>query len=95
MRIYLALKMQIKFMVVFIQDFSALTQYLLQGFCQEICNFLSDWFNFKQSFKKKKRFSTFQAIAKVTEHLENTKRDSLCNWEKWIIKMVGAMNILK
>ena len=40
-------------------------------------------------------FSTFQAIAKVAENLENTKRDTMCNLEKWIIKMVGAMNVLK
>ena len=57
--------------------------------------FLFDWFNFKQSFKKKKMFSTFQAIAKVAENSENTKRQIMCNLEKWIIKMVGAMNVTK
>ena len=46
-------------------------------------------------FKKNKMFSTFQAIAKVAENLENTKRQIMCNLEKWIIKMVGAMNVTK
>ena len=40
-------------------------------------------------------FSTFQAIAKVAENLEKTKRETMCNLEKWIIKMVRAMNVLK
>ena len=40
-------------------------------------------------------FSTFQAIAKVAENSENTKRRIMCNLEKWIIKMVGAMNVTK
>ena len=40
-------------------------------------------------------FSTFQAIAKVAENLEITKWETMCNLEKWIIKMVGAMNVIK
>ena len=40
-------------------------------------------------------FSTFQAIAKVAENSENTKRQIMCNLEKRIIKMVGAMNVTK
>ena len=40
-------------------------------------------------------FSTFHAIAKVAENLEKTKRETMCNLEKWIIKMVRAMNVLK
>ena len=87
--------MLIKFGLIFIQGFSALTPFLPQTFCQEICNFLFDRFNFKQPFKKKKMFSTFQAIAEVAENLENTKRENMCNLEKWIIKVVGAMNVLK
>ena len=41
-----------------------------------------------------KMFSTFQAIAKVTENLEHTKSETMCNLEKWFIKIVGAMNVL-
>ena len=41
-----------------------------------------------------KMFSTFQAIAKVTENLEHTKRETMCNLEKWFIKIVGAINVL-
>ena len=37
-------------------------------------------------------FSTFQATVKVAK---NTKRETMCNLEKWIIKMVWAMNVLK
>ena len=40
-------------------------------------------------------FSSFLAIAKVAKNLENTKKETMCNLEKWIIKMVGAMNVLK
>ena len=77
--------MLIKFRLIFIQGFSVFTQFLPQDICQEICNFLFDWFNFKQSFKKKKMFSTFQATVKVAK---NTKRETMYNLEKWIIKMV-------
>ena len=40
-------------------------------------------------------FSTFQTIAKVVENFENTKRETMYNLEKQIIKMVGAINALK
>ena len=40
-------------------------------------------------------FSAFQVIAKVAENLENRKRETICNLEKQIIKMVGAMIVIK